>query len=78
MTCVEERMRRGLAALASGVSPRLDSAEFGAGIVRSVRRCRVAIMPVGDRGGGAVVVGSEFDQLVLRSLQVRVRELEVR
>lgn len=43
MTCVEERMRRGLAALASGVSPRLDSAEFGAGIVRSVRRCRVAI-----------------------------------
>ena len=43
MTCSEERMHRGLAELAGGVKPRLDSPDLAAGIVRSVRRRRVAV-----------------------------------
>lgn len=43
MTCSEERMRRGLAELAGGVKPRVDSSDLAAEIVRSVRRRRAAI-----------------------------------
>ena len=36
-------MRRGLAELAGGVKPRVDSSDLAAEIVRSVRRRRAAI-----------------------------------